>query len=173
MKPCMLPQVHEWQRNVHLHTSYSGIHGDLPKPQFNLIFTGCFLNELWNLPAPDAIFLNDVSLLENAAQYPSCDDGSVGSVVLVNTTLNTSTVVYYTGTTAGSRACFVCNNGSEYAPNTTISNERVCQNDGRWSKTPVVCGMLQSFGTYYIQNLEPCRAYIDTCMCEPQGSVRF
>jgi len=91
----------------------------------------------------------------------------------VNTTLNTATVAYYTGTTAGSRACFVCNNGSRYAPNTTISNERVCQNDGRWSRAPVVCGMLEIFEMYYIQSFEPCRAYIDTCMCEPQGSVRF
>ena len=38
MKPSMLLRVHEWQRNVHLHTSYSGNHGDLPKPQFTLIF---------------------------------------------------------------------------------------------------------------------------------------
>jgi len=117
-------------------------------------FTGCFLDKLWNLPAPATIFLNDVSLLnDSATQYPSCDDGSVGSAVLVNTTLNTATVAYYTGTTPGSTACFVCNNASGYAPNTTISNERVCQNDGRWSRTPVVCGMLQSIGMYYIQNL--------------------
>ena len=42
-------------------------------------------------------FLPDVSLLnDTAAQYPSCDVGSVGSVVLKNTTINTATVAYYT-----------------------------------------------------------------------------
>ena len=58
-----------------------------------------------------AAFLSDVSLLDDAddtAQYPGCDAGSVGSAVLVNTTLNTATVAYYTGTNAGSTACFVC-----------------------------------------------------------------
>ena len=132
------------------------MHGDLPKPvHFNVhqYFIGCFLNELWNLPAPAAIFWNDVSLLDDAAQYPSCDNSSAGSAVLVNTTFNTATVAYYNGTTAGSTVCFVCNNASGYAPNTTISNERVCQNDGTWSRTPVVCGMLQSFGMHYIENL--------------------
>ena len=79
--------------------------------------------------------------------------------MLGNTTLNTATVAYYSGTTPGSRACFVCDESSGYAPNTTISIERACQNDGRWSRTPVVCGVLQSFGMYHIQNLEPCQVY--------------
>ena len=35
----------------------------------------------------------------------SCDNSSVGSVVLVNITLNTAIVANYTGTTVGSRAC--------------------------------------------------------------------
>ena len=117
-------------------------------------FTGCFLNELWNLPAADATFLSNVSLLnDSAARYPSCDNNSVGSVVLDNTTLNTATVAYYTGTTPNSTACFVCDESSGYKLNTTISTERMCQNDGRWSRTPVVCGMLQSFGMYYIYRI--------------------
>ena len=39
---------------------------------------------------------------------------SVGSVVLVNITLNTATVAYYTGTTAVFRACFACDESSNY-----------------------------------------------------------
>ena len=103
-------------------------------------FTGCSLTELWNLPAADATFLSDVSLLnDSAAQYPSCDDDSVGSAVLVNTTLNTATVAYYNGTTPGSTACFMCNNGDiGYELNTTM-NERVCQRDGTWSRSPTIC----------------------------------
>ena len=65
-------------------------------------------------------------------QYPSCDDGSVGSAVLNDSRLNTSTVAYYSGTTTASRACFVCGNITGYALNTTTS-ERFCQSDGTWS----------------------------------------
>ena len=103
--------------------------------------TGCPPMELWNLPATDATFLTDVSLLnDSAARYPSCDSGNVGSVALVNTTL-TATVAYYSGTTSGSTACFVCDESSGYEPNTTIT-ERVCQNDATWSGSPIICGML-------------------------------
>ena len=99
--------------------------------------------DLWNLPAADAIYLSDVSLLnDSATQYPSCDADSVGSVVLVNTTLNTATVAYYTGTTAGSTACFVCDESSEYALNTSTTTERVCRSNGTWSGSAIVCGML-------------------------------
>ena len=97
--------------------------------------------ELWDPPAADANFLFNVSLLEDAAQYPSCVDGSVGSAVLVNTTLNTATVAHYTGTTPGSRACFVCDKSSRYELITNI-NERVCQSDGTWSRSPTICGMI-------------------------------
>ena len=97
--------------------------------------------DLWNLLAADVNFLSEVSLLNNSAQYPSCDDGSVGSVVLVNTTLNTATVAYYSGTTAGSTACFICDESSEYAPNITTT-ERVCRNNGMWSGSTILCGML-------------------------------
>ena len=96
-------------------------------------FIGCSPRDLWNLPAAEANFLLDVSSLDDAAQYPSCDDSSVGSAVLVNTTLNTATVAYYTGTTPGSRACFVCDESSGYGLNGTTTNERVCQSDGVWS----------------------------------------
>ena len=105
-----------------------------------IIFTGCFLDDLWDVLATDAIFLPDVSLLNASdAQYPRCDNGSVGSVVLKNTTLNTATVVYYTGTTTYSRACFVCDEGSGYEPNTP-NTERVCQSNGTWSGGPIICG---------------------------------
>ena len=104
-------------------------------------FTGCNQTELWNLPATDAIILTDVSLLnDSAAQYPSCDDNTVGSVVLVNTTLNTVTVAYYNGTTPGSRACFVCSDGYEL---NTITNERFCEENGLWSGNNIACGTLQ------------------------------
>ena len=104
-------------------------------------FTACKLTELWNLPALAAIFWNDVSLLNtSAAQYPSCDGGSVGSVALVNTTLNTATVAYYTGTTPGSMACFVCGDG--YVLNTTTTAERFCERSGLWSGNSIVCGTL-------------------------------
>ena len=97
--------------------------------------------EVWHLPAADANFLSDVSSLnDTATQYPSCDDGSVGSAVLLNTTLNTATVVYYTGTTTGSSACFVCDEDSGYKLNTTIK-QRFCQRDALWSGSPILCGM--------------------------------
>lgn len=101
------------------------------------------MNELWNLPAVDATFLPDVSLLKdrNAAEYPSCYNTSIGSVVFVNTTFNTATVAYYNGNTTDSRACFVCDKSNGYELNTTI-NERVCQIDATWSGISTVCGML-------------------------------
>jgi len=109
-------------------------------------FTGCSLTELWNLSAADATFLSDVSLLnDTAAQYPICGDGSVGSVgsvVLVNTTLSTATVTYYSGNTPGSMACFVCSSG--YELNTTI-NTRFCQGNGLWSGNPIVCGTFMMY----------------------------
>ena len=99
--------------------------------------------ELWVLSATDATFLTDVSLLNaSAAQYPSCNDGSVGSVVLEDTTLNTATVAYYNGTMSGSSACFVCDESSGYELNTPTAADRVCQSDGMWSGSPIVCGML-------------------------------
>ena len=109
-------------------------------------FTGCSPGNLWNLLAADANFLSDVSLLnDTASRYPSCDAGSVGSAVLVNITL--ATVAYYNGTTAGSRACFVCDESSGYELNTTI-NERVCLSDGTWSGSPIACGMKISDDVY-------------------------
>ena len=107
------------------------------------MITDCFLNELWNLPAVDANFLLDVSLLNDTAQYPTCDDASVGSAVLANTTLNTATVAYYTGTTADSRACLVCDEDSGYEQH-PIAPERVCQSDGTWSGSPIICGTLRN-----------------------------
>ena len=101
--------------------------------------------QLWNLAAAGATFLPDVSLLDDAAQYPSCNAGSVGSAVLMNTTLNTTTVAYYNGTTPGSSVCFVCNNGySGYELNTT-TNERICKGNGLWSGNYIVCGTLFKF----------------------------
>ena len=98
--------------------------------------------EHWNLPTANTRLLSNVSLLNDTAdQYPSCKDGSVGSAVLVNTTLNTATVVYYSGTTPGSRACFVCDKSSWYELNATITAERVCQSNATWSGSPTVCGM--------------------------------
>ena len=95
--------------------------------------------ELWDLSATDATFLTDVSLLNaSAAQYPTCDAGSVGSVVLRDNRLNTATVAYYSGTTSGSSACFVCD---ESSGNKTTTADRVCQSDGMWSGSPIVCGM--------------------------------
>ena len=59
--------------------------------------------ELWNLSASEATFLPDISLLDDAAaRYPSCDTRHVGSAALKDTTLNTATVAYYSGTTPGS-----------------------------------------------------------------------
>ena len=106
------------------------------------VHAGCKQTELWNLPVAGATFLPDVSSLNiSAAQYRSCDADSVGSAVLLNTTLNTATVAYYTGTTPGSRACLVCDEGSGYELNTT-ANERVCQSNGAWSGNSLVCGTL-------------------------------
>ena len=111
------------------------------------MITDCFLNELWDLPAVDGNFLSDVKLLNDSADhYPSCNGDSAGSIVLVNTTLNTATVAYYSGTTAGSRACFVCDEDNEYTSNEfdqhPIAPERVCQSDGTWSGSPIICGTL-------------------------------
>ena len=101
--------------------------------------------ELWDLPAPGATFLPDVSFLGDAAvQYPSCDDGSVGSIVLENATLNTATVAYYNGNTTDSMACFVCDEDSGYELNMTI-NERICKTN---------CSMVQnSHRMRYVLNL--------------------
>ena len=95
--------------------------------------------ELWDLLAAGVTLLSDVSLLDDATQYPSCVAGSVESVVLRNTTLNTATVAYYTGTTAGSTACFICNDG--YQLNTTIS-ARFCSGSGLWSGDSIACSTL-------------------------------
>ena len=91
--------------------------------------------ELWDLPATDAAFLTDISLLNDSVQYSSCINESVGSVVLMNTALNIATVAYYTGTTPGSTACFVC----EYQ---LTANERICQSNSTWSGRPITCCML-------------------------------
>ena len=99
------------------------------------------MEELWDLSTVGVNFLPDVSLLHNAALYPSCDAGYIGSAVLVITTLNTTTVAYYSGITAGSTACFVCDEESGYELNPTI-NKRVCQRNGTWSGSPIICGTL-------------------------------
>ena len=95
---------------------------------------------LWNLSTTNTTFLGDVSLLDDAAQYHSCVTGSVGSAVLKDIRLSTSTVAYYTGITPGSKACFVCDENSGYELNTT-TNERICQDDATWSEGPITCGM--------------------------------
>ena len=106
-------------------------------------FTGCNQTELWNIPVAGSTFLPDVSLLnDSATQYSSCDNSSVGSAVLVNTTLNTATVAYYNGTTPGSRACFVCDEGYEL---NTSTNEKFCEGNGLWSGEYIACGMLYSY----------------------------
>ena len=110
-------------------------------------FTDCPLEELWDLPDADANFIIDVSLLDEAAQYPSCVAGSVGSAVLMNTTLNTATVAYYTGTTPGSRACFVCNESGQYGLNAAI-NERFCLINGTWSGDAIICGMYKILASF-------------------------
>ena len=56
---------------------------------------GCSLMELWNLSTTNATFLHDVSLLDDATQYHSCVHGSVGSAVLKDSRLNTSTVAHW------------------------------------------------------------------------------
>ena len=96
--------------------------------------------ELWNLSTTNMTFLRDVSLLDDAAQYRNCVTGSVGSAILKDSRLSTSTVVYYTGITPGSRACFVCDENSGYELNTS-TNERICQSDATWSEDPITCGM--------------------------------
>ena len=100
-------------------------------------YTGCFLDELWDLSATSATFLSDVRLLNDADQYQSCGNRSV----VLNDT-RTATVAYYNDTTPGSRACFVCDQNSGYTPNTTTTAERVCRSNGTWSGSPIVCGML-------------------------------
>ena len=108
----------------------------------NDYFADCFLNELWDLLAAGVTLLTDVSSLnDTATQYPSCDNESVGSVVLEDPILNTATVAYYTGTTTYSSACFVCDVDNGYELNTTTT-ERVCQSDGKWSGSPTACGEL-------------------------------
>ena len=97
--------------------------------------------ELWNLPAANATFQPNVSLLDDAHQYPNCNNRSGWNAVLVNTTLNTATIAYYNGTTLGSIACLVCVEYSGNEPNSTI-NERVCQSDEAWSKSTILCGRL-------------------------------
>ena len=103
--------------------------------------TDCSPEELWNLTATNATFLPDVDLLDDATKYPKCDPGGVESAVLRDTRLNITTVAYYTGITPGSRACFVCDENSGYELNTT-TNERVCEHDATWSRSPIICGML-------------------------------
>ena len=51
---------------------------------------------------------------------------TVLGVLCVKTTFNTATVAYYTGTTPGSRACFVCDEDSGYELN-KVTAERNCQ----------------------------------------------
>ena len=97
--------------------------------------------ELWNLSAPGVSFLPTVTVLDDATQYPSCINKSVGSVVLMNTALNTATVAYYSGITPGSTACFVCDESSGYELSTTTTTERVCQSNTLWSGSPITCGM--------------------------------
>ena len=97
--------------------------------------------ELWDLSAAGAAFLTDVSLMKNADRYQSCVDGSVGSVALIDTTLNTATVAYYSGNMTNSTACFVCDESSGYTLNTS-TNERICQRNITWSGSPAVCGMV-------------------------------
>ena len=102
----------------------------------------CSPMELWNVPAANVTFLPNVSLLSDTiARYPTCDAEGVGSAALVDARLNTFTVVYYTGITPGSKACFVCDGNSLYELNTT-TNERVCQSDTTWSGSTSICGRL-------------------------------
>ena len=98
--------------------------------------------ELWNLSAPGVRFLPNVTVLDDATQYPSCDNRTVRSVVLMNTALNTATVAYYSGTIPGSTACFVCDVSSEYEQSTST---RVCQSNSTWSGSPITCGMLSIY----------------------------
>ena len=86
----------------------------VPYSHFNYHFTACFLEDLWNLLTTGFALLSDNSVLKNAVQYQTCDTGSVGSVLLIDNKLNTATVVYYTGITPRSSACFVCDESSGY-----------------------------------------------------------
>lgn len=97
--------------------------------------------ELWNPPATTT-FLRYSNFRNDTAQYPACVDGSIGSVGLKDIRFNTFTVAYYDGTTAGSRACFVCDRSSGFVLNTSTINVRVCQRDATWSGIPMMCGML-------------------------------
>ena len=97
--------------------------------------------ELWNLATTNATLLPNVSLLDDADQYPSCNNGSVWSAVLVDSTLNTATVAYHNGATPGLIACLVCDEYSGNEPNSAI-NERVCQSDVGWSNSTIICGRL-------------------------------
>ena len=108
---------------------------------------------LWNLSTTNTTFLGDVSLLDDAAQYHSCVTGSVGSAVLKDIRVSTSTVAYYTGITPGSKACFVCDENSGYELNTT-TNERICQSDATWSEDPITCGIMLYICTNIIFNLD-------------------
>ena len=126
--------------------------------------------DLWNQTITNANFSPSVGLLDDATQYPNCDNRSVGSAVFRDTTVNTATVAYYTGTTTGSRACFVCNidsgyelttdagnvcdEGNDCEPNTTI-NERVCKSDATWSGSPITCGTLRQEVTSTISWFHP------------------
>ena len=93
------------------------------------------------MSAAGVAFLHDVSSLKNADRYRSCVDESVGSAVLVNTTLDTATVAYFSGNMTNSTVCFVCDESSGYTLNTS-TNERVCQRNITWSGSPTVCGMI-------------------------------
>ena len=101
--------------------------------------------KLWNLSAPGVSFLPTVTVLDDTTQYPSCINRSAGSVVLMNTALNTATVAYYSGITPGSTACFVCEESSGYELSTTTTTERVCQSNTLWSGSPITCGMFIAF----------------------------
>jgi len=95
--------------------------------------------ELWDLPVADGFLLTNISLLDDAAQYPSCNNGNMGSAVLEDATLNTVTVAYYNGITPGSSACFVCDDDSGYALDAPV-NVRICQSDATWSRNSMMCG---------------------------------
>ena len=104
-------------------------------------FTGCSPMELWNQPG-NTTFLIESSFRNDTSQYPTCVDGSIGSIDFKDMRLNTFTVAYYDGTTTGSRACFVCDENNGFDLNTTTINVRVCQSDATWSGVPMMCGML-------------------------------
>ena len=108
-------------------------------------YTDCFLNELWDLSVAGTTFFSDISLLnDSAAQYLSCDPESVGAAALNDNRVDTATVAYYTGTTAGSRVCFVCDKDNGYSTSMNeqhpTTSERVCQTNGTWSGSPIICG---------------------------------